>query len=389
RARGLTDRSANLAGAIAQLRQKLADADAAAGARNADEAHTFASASEQTMRRSADPRAAASEMQRAAQAMQQARDQQVAEWKDELTAEIDRAVQELLQMSRQESRLERGARSGAAPPVRLRGDQSALQQGAEQTQRALQQQARKTTLLSGRSQRAVADAVDKVAQATKSAADPRNAARTPAAMGDAADALNQAAAALARDRQRANAASSASGFAEMLRQLQEAARTQGGINAQTQSLLPLPGQQLAPDAQATARMLANQERRLAEQLDDLSDAQAGGDRAAQLAREARAVAEALQGGRTDAATVARQEQLLRHMLDAGRSLAQDERQDAGKREAEAAVHPRLFTPEGTAGPGAAGVKYRAPTWDELRGLSADQRRAILEYFRRINGGGDQ
>jgi hypothetical protein len=387
--RELTDRSDALARAIQQLQQKLADANASAGARNADQAHTFAAASEQTMRRSSDALAAAGEMQRAAQAMQQARDQQVAEWKNELTAELDRAVQELLQMSRQESRLEAQAGSGRAAPEQLRGDQSALQQGVEQTQRLLREQAQKTTLLSGRSQRAVSDAVDKVAQATRSAADPRDAARTPGAMGDAGDALNQAAAALARDRQRANTASSASGFAEMLRQLQDAAKRQGAINSQAQSLLPLPGQgQLAPDAQATARMLANQERRLAERLDDMSDASVGGDRAAQLAREARAVAEALQNGRVNAATVARQEQLLRHMLDAGRSLQQNQREDTGKREAEAAVHPALFTPEGKAASGASGVKYRPPTWNELRGLSADQRRAILEYFRRINGGGN-
>jgi len=387
RSREMADRSDRLAQAIAQLRQKLADNDATAGARHAGDAHTFASASEQSMRQRADATSAASEMQRAAQSMQQARDAQVSEWKHELTAEIDRAVQELLQMSRQESGLEQQARGGQAKPEQLRGDQSALQQGVEQTQRLLQQQAQKTTLLSGRAQRAVNEAAQKVAQATKSAADPRNAAQTPGAMGEAADALNQAAAALARDRQRANTSSSATGFAEMLRQLQEAAKKQGGINAQAQSLLPLPGQgSMSPDAQATARMLANQERRLSQQLDDLSDA-AGGDRAAQLAREARAVAAALENGRVDATTVARQDQLLRHMLDAGRSLQKDERDDSGKRQAEAAVNPQLFNPQGHDASGANAVKYRAPTWDDLRGLSADERRAILEYFKRINGGG--
>jgi hypothetical protein len=30
------------------------------------------------------------------------------------------------------------------------------------------------------------------------------------------------------------------------------------------------------------------------------------------------------------------------------------------------------------------TRYREPTWDELRGLSAEERRAVLEYFRRIN-----
>jgi hypothetical protein len=37
-------------------------------------------------------------------------------------------------------------------------------------------------------------------------------------------------------------------------------------------------------------------------------------------------------------------------------------------------------------PGAtgAGPKLRYPTWDELNGLSPEQRRLVLEYFRRLN-----
>ncbi len=384
--RELADRSDRLANAIQQLQQRLADQNAQAGASNSDVAHTFAKASEQSMRQRADAASAAAEMQRSAQAMQQARDAQVAEWKHELTSELDRAIQELLQMSRQESKLQQQARQARTDPAQLRGDQSAVQQGVDQTQQQLQAQAQKTTLLSGGAQRAMSDAAQKVAQATRASGDPRNAAQTPAAMGDAADALNQAAAALARDRQRANMARSASGFAEMLQQLQEAARKQGSINAQAQGLLPMPGAgAMSPAAQATARLLAREERALAQQLDDLSDA-AGGDRTVQLSREARAVAQALEGGRVDAATVARQEQLLRHMLDAGRSLQKDERDDSGKRQAEAAVNPKLFTPQNAHVDGKSTVKYRVPTWDELRGLSADERRAILEYFQRINGG---
>ena len=384
--RELADRSDRLANAIQQLQQRLADQNAQAGASNSDVAHTFAKASEQSMRQRADAASAAAEMQRSAQAMQQARDAQVAEWKHELTSELDRAIQELLQMSRQESKLQQQARQARTDPAQLRGDQSAVQQGVDQTQQQLQAQAQKTTLLSGGAQRAMSDAAQKVAQATRASGDPRNAAQTPAAMGDAADALNQAAAALARDRQRANMARSASGFAEMLQQLQEAAKKQGSINAQAQGLLPMPGAgAMSPAAQATARLLAREERALAQQLDDLSDA-AGGDRTVQLSREARAVAQALEGGRVDAATVARQEQLLRHMLDAGRSLQKDERDDSGKRQAEAAVNPKLFAPQNAHVDGKSTVKYRVPTWDELRGLSADERRAILEYFQRINGG---
>ena len=30
------------------------------------------------------------------------------------------------------------------------------------------------------------------------------------------------------------------------------------------------------------------------------------------------------------------------------------------------------------------MRFRPPTWDELRGLSPDERRAILDYFARLN-----
>jgi hypothetical protein len=383
--RELADRSDRLAEAMKQLEERLATDNATAGAQRTDSARAHAQQSKQAMQQQkSDAGKAADQMNRAAQDMQEARDAQVSEWKQELTSELDKAIQELLQMSRQESSLEQQARKGQAQD-QMRGQQSAVQQGVDQTQNRLQQEGQKTSLLSGRAERAMSDAAQKVSQATQSASDPRSGGQTPGAMGEAADALNRAAAALARDRERANSATSASGFSEMIQQMVDAARKQSSINAQAQGLMPMPGSgAMSPDAQATARMLSRQERGLAQQLDDLSDA-AGGDRAAQLAKEARAVADALEGGRVDAATVARQEQLLKHMLDAGRSLEKDEREDTGKREAQAATDPRLHAPDNKDAGGKSAVKFREPTWDELRGLSADERRAILEYFKRING----
>ena len=43
-----------------------------------------------------------------------------------------------------------------------------------------------------------------------------------------------------------------------------------------------------------------------------------------------------------------------------------------------------LTPENKDATGKAATKFREPSWEELRGLSADERRAILEYFKRIN-----
>ncbi len=359
-------------------------------ARGADRGQQQAGAQSQQQQGAAEQRGreAAGQMENAAQAMQEARDAQVQEWKKELTSELDQSVQELLQMARQESALEQQARAGRTSNEQMRGRQSSVQQGLDQAGKRLQEAGKKSSLLSGRSQRAMAEAKQKVGDATKQLSGREGESRSPGSqaansLGEAADALNRAAASLARDREKANGASSASGFAEMLQQLQEMAKRQGSINSQAQGLMSMPGGQGSPGAQATAQALARQQRSVAQQLDELGD-QPGANRAAELAREARRLAEALEGGRLDAATLARQEQLFRRLLDAGRSLEKDEREDSERREAKAAVGAEAFTPDNASATGRAATRFREPTWDELRGLSADERRAILEYFKRIN-----
>ena len=112
---------------------------------------------------------------------------------------------------------------------------------------------------------------------------------------------------------------------------------------------------------------------------------AGGDRAAQLAKEAKALADALEVAGSTPTTVARQQQLFRRLLDAGRSLEKDEREDTNKREAKVGARAATSSsPTTTNATGSAATEFREPTWEELRGLSADERRAILEYFKRIN-----
>ena len=321
-------------------------------------------------------------MDRAATSMEDARSEQVKEWKQELTSELDQSVQEMMQLAREERALEQKTRAGASLEER-RSAQSAVEQGVDKASERLQGAGKKSALLSQRTQRAVADAKTKVSQATESVSQPNgNGGKQASAFGEAADALTRAAASLARDRERANTANSASGFSEMIQQMQEAAQKQGQINGQSQNLMQMPNGQSSASGQSLARSLAQKQRQLAEQLEEAGDA-AGGDRAAQLAQEARQLAEALDNGRLDVSTLARQQQLFRRLLDAGKSLEKEERDDTGKREARSAAGTEVF------GPGAkvdarAAVRFRPPTWQELRALSADERRAILDYFTRLN-----
>ena len=406
-AQNLAQRSERLRQAMESLKERLAKDDAAAGASKTGEAQQHAQNSETGMRRASnamkageqgqgeqngerggenDAREAAAEMQRAAQSMQDAREAQVNDWKKELTSELDQAVQEMMQLARQERALEQQARSGT-PGDDRRAAQSAVEQGVAKASERLQSAGRKSALLSPRSARAVSEAQSKVAQATQSVASgnsrpAQQSAQQAGALSEAADALTKAAASLARDRERANSAKSASGFSEMIQQMQEMAKQQGQINSQAQGLMSMPNGASGGAGQSLARSLARQQRNIADQLEEVGDA-AGGDRAAQLAREARQLAETLDNGRLDAGTLARQQQLFRRLLDAGRSLEKEERDDSGRREATSATGTDVFAPTGKVDAKAA-IRFRPPTWQELRGLSPDERRAILDYFTRIN-----
>jgi hypothetical protein len=404
-AKDLADRTDRLEKQMEKLQERLENAKASTGAEKTQEARQHAQNAEDKLRGDAKAgaqgtqaggqkaeggqqgaRDAASQMDKAADAMKEARDGQVQEWKKELTSALDQSIQELLQMSREETALQQQVRSGAAKGEEARGQQSAIKQGLDAASQRLQKEAQKSSLLSGRSQRAVSEAQQKVDQATQAAADPRSAQQSAQAMSEAAEALNKAAASLARDRERANTASSASGFAEMIQQMQEMAGKQGNINSQAQSLMPQPGTSMSSAAQAQARALARQQRQIADKLDELGDA-AAGDKAAKMAQEARQLADALDGSRIDASTLARQQQLFKKMLDAGRSLEKEDREESDRREAKAATDPKQFTPTPAPAKGKDATRFREPTWDELRGLSADERRIILEYFRKLNGSG--
>jgi hypothetical protein len=343
-----------------------------------------------------DRQAAAQQAQRAADAMERAADQlgaareaQVDAWKQDLSQQLDQAINETAQLARQQQQLaERAQQDGF--PQGMQGEQGALQQGVQQAAQRLEEAGRGSALLSQRSQRAMAEAQQRVQQATQAAGaagQPGGNERAEGAMRDAAQALNQALASLVRDRERVNNANSASGFSEMLEQMKQLAQQQGNVNGQMQGLQQLLQQQQGAQgrqmAQQQGRMVARQQREIAEGLQDVADIDPTG-RLEALAREAQQVAQALDRGGPDPNVAARQQQLYRRLLDAGRFMEQEERDDQGPREARAGDGRGTTRATGTAS-GRDGVRFAPPSWNDLRGLNADERRLVYEYFRRLNG----
>lgn len=402
----LSDRSKKLAEAVEQLARKLEDERAEAGPPKLEQAAEEARKSGEAMRDAARQQAgaqgqqsqqrqegaqkgaagareAAEHMDKAAQQLSEAREGQIQEWKNELTGELDRAIQEMIQMAREQDALAQKAREGAEQGS-LRAEQGALQQGVERVGEKIEKAGQKSTHVSPQAQGALAEARRRVQQATEQTAESQRGGSDAApAMQEAAQALNRAAAALVKDREQVGQAQSASGFAEMLERMREMAKQQGSLNAQAQGLLPIPGQKMNAQGQAQARGIAEQQRDLADRLDDAGENSSSG-RASELAREMRQIAEALDGGRVDQTLVERQQRLFRRLLDAGLTLEKEERDDRGDRESRSATGAEgTFTPPADVRSRPT-ARYREPTWSELRGLTAEERRAVLEYFKRIN-----
>ena len=401
RTKSVAQQTADLAKEIQQLQQRLERERANAGARPADAAASQAQASREAMQRAAQEgstpgreqaaKEAAQAMQKASASLAEARERQVAAWKNDVTGSLDKAVQEMMQMARQQEQLAGEAQKGQGTEqtqADLRAQQSALQQGVQRASERLAEQARKSAMVSPGSQQAMREAQQRVDQAMRDANNAQQGAGTQQqsnSMRDAAQALRQAASALARDRERVEGAQSGSGVPEMVAELQKLAQQQGEVNNQMAGLFPTPNARQSPDAAALekARVLARQQRAVAKALDDVQDLDASG-KTRELAREARTLAQQLEAGAADPSTLDRQQRLFRKMLDAGRLLQQEERDEQGPRESKPGDKVSPFAPPDADVRGRDALKYRAPSWNELKDLAPEERRAVLEYFRRLN-----
>jgi hypothetical protein len=90
----------------------------------------------------------------------------------------------------------------------------------------------------------------------------------------------------------------------------------------------------------------------------------------------------MEQGRLDRTTLERQQRLFRRMLDAGRTLQNQDEPEDPERRSETARARAARTPVAAA-PGAA-LRYPIPSWEALRTLSPADRAMVLDYFRRLN-----
>ena len=381
-ARGIA-RAGQELGAAPAARALAAPAEATRAARGAMDRAAAAAAAAQAGDATQAGEQAAQALAGVPEALRGQRDSLARAWRAETLAALDRALAETAALAQRQERVAEALRGGDASAA-VRSQQGSVEEGTDAVARQIRDAAGKHALVSPQLDAALGFAKRQMAAAREQLEDASpNPADAAALAEQAVDALNATALALARSRGQVSGAQSGSGFAEAVEQLARLARDQQGLNAQAEGLLPLLG------VSGTAllerlRALAARQRALAEQLERLK-AEGASPTAGALADEARELARQLDAGRLDPQTIERQQRLYRRLLDAGRTLSGDEPDEQRERVSRAATGDSSHVPAAwRTGASGAAPKLRYPTWQELVGLTPEQRRLVLEYFRRVN-----
>jgi hypothetical protein len=206
---------------------------------------------------------------------------------------------------------------------------------------------------------------------------------SPPAVDQVIDALNQLAImAMAADQQGGQNGEEGSGQ-QTMEELQQLAEQQGSVNSQTGQLKPM---QLGDQTmQSQLQELSTVQEEIAEQLSEMANSPEEGNALGdleELASEALGLAEMLADNRLNAETLRRQERLFQKLLDAGRSLEQDEYSEERESEGPGDVIQRPVRQLSTEDMGY--LPFKIPDSDVMNKLSPIFRQMVLEYFDRIN-----
>lgn len=303
-------------------------------------------------------------------------------WRQETLDALDRAMSETADLARRQQQVAEQLSQGQSGAA-MRSAQASIEEGAQAVAQQMQETAGRNALVTPQLAAAMALARRQMAQARQELEQARpNTQSASQLAAQAVDALNATALGISQARVQVDGAKSGSGLAEALEQLSKMAGQQQGLNGESQGILPMMGAGGAVNEQL--RALAARQRALADQLQRL---QASGNApgAGAMADEAKQIARRMEAGQLDPVTVARQQALYHHLLDAGRSLTGDEPDDQHERRAPiaGAVNP-LLPPALRPGATGTGPRVPYPSWESLRDLTPDQRQQVLQYFRLLN-----
>lgn len=389
----LAARADSLASAMRKAAQELDQMDHAKQADRMEASAEAASAAAQEMKQAAasaqqgKPQAAKRQGEQAEQKLEslgeqleeQRKDVQ-GEWKAEVMAAIDQMMAETSRLADRQLAITEALRNGESPST-FRAQQAAVEEGVEKLTEQYKEVSGENALVPPQigatleaAKRQMTGARDALSTAIPGQRDAMGRA------GEAVDALNAAAYQMSRARGDVSGSGSGSGLAEAMARMNQMAQQQGQLSQQGAQMLPMVG---GGSMQEQIRRLSQQQRALAEQLERLR-AETQSEGAGELAGEARDLARQLEAGRLDRRTVERQERLFRRMLDAGRTLQGQEQDDQKERQSTTGTQDDVRLPPALrAQLEDDSRQVRLPTWEQLQGLSPENRRLVLEYFRRL------
>ncbi len=303
------------------------------------------------------------------------------EWRQEVADALDRALSETTRLAERQLKVQQSFEQGG-DPASSRGEQGAVEEGVQKLLDQMRQTSGKNALVSPQIGAALAAAqqeMERARDAVSSSAP--NGREAGARAGAAVEALNAASYEMVRARGDVSSAQSGSGMAEAIEQMGKMAGQQGKLGQQAAGMLPMIG---SSGMKSQLQQLGAQQRALGEQLERLR-AQSNMPGAGALAAEAKDLARRLEAGRLDPQTVDRQERLFRRMLDAGRTLQGHEEDEKKERQSTTATGDSISLPPVLrARLTDAANRLRMPSWEQLQRFSPEERRLVVDYFRKLS-----
>ncbi|MFV1986664.1 MAG: hypothetical protein ACC682_05260 [Gemmatimonadota bacterium] len=325
---------------------------------------------------------AADAMEQAAEALGAAQQNMEQSGREAASESLGRARAETLSLSEEEGRLAeatRGENSRSSESWLAR--QSAVRHGLENMLDRLSEAGNEGAILDRQTGAQAGDAIERMDQLLQRLAED-GARRLPsrAEAEGIQESLNELAIQLLASEQAARTAQQQSQGQEAAEQMASLAQQQQAITQETSSLL-MPGPK--PSGEERTEEVSAQQQQIAEQLRDLEDPD--GDllgRPEELAAEAEELARKLADSGPTQETLERQRRLFQRMLDAGRSLEDDDL-DPNRRESTAASALAAEAPE--VDPDALrGRRFPLPPEALLRELPMFYRPLVFDYFDRLN-----
>ena len=314
--------------------------------------------------------------------LQKQRQELQQQWRQEVVRAMDQALSETSRLAERQLRVQQQLRESGSQDPSTRSEQAAIEEGVQKVLEQVRQAGGKNALVPPQIGAALGAAqlrMQQTREAISSAAPNSREAADQA--GEAVDGLNAAAHQLLKARSDVSGSQSGSGLAETLERLAQLAQQQGGLGQQGAGMLPMAG---SGAIREQLQRLAAKQRALAQELEKLRG-QGNIPGAGDMADEASELSRRLEAGRLERQTVQRQQRLFRRMLDAGRTLQGREQDEKKERQSTTATGDSILLPPALrARLEDDSRRLRVPSWEELQRLSPEERRLVVDYFRRLS-----